>query len=102
MNTHVILMAMVINADTRDEAAAFAADSMPLGTFGAITAESWWQAEDDRIDGGDCMSAIFVNPGGAAKAARILMDAGLSGPEGYDTLLASRGVADDEWDGSPI
>ena len=39
---------------------------------------SWWVAEDERYDGSDCDSAVFVNPGDAPAASRILAAHGLT------------------------
>jgi hypothetical protein len=41
--------------------------------------DSWWEAEDDRIDGSDNDSAVFVTAGAQRKAFALLKEAGLTG-----------------------
>lgn len=43
-----------------------------------VTLDSWWVANDERFDGSDCDSAVFVKPGNQAAARRLLRQAGLS------------------------
>jgi len=47
------------------------------GHFGQV--ESWWVAEDERHDGSDNDSAVFVTKGSQRSAFRLLHEAGLSG-----------------------
>lgn len=47
-----------------------------LKTAGQV--ECWWVAEDDRDDGSDNDSAIFVTPGAAQVAYEVLHKAGLT------------------------
>lgn len=42
------------------------------------TLECWWLAEDDRIDGSDNDSAVFVHPGAQKAAFDLLYAAGLT------------------------
>lgn len=53
MSEHVILVAVNIAAPTRQEAVS------SLGSFLSGVPE-WWVAEDDRTDGSDNDSAVFV------------------------------------------
>lgn len=41
-------------------------------------AACWWIAEDERHDGSDNDSAVFVTPGLQAAASRLLVGAGLT------------------------
>ena len=38
--------------------------------------DSWWMAEDDRLDGNDCDSAVFVPQGETLAAIEFLAQAG--------------------------
>jgi hypothetical protein len=40
--------------------------------------ECWWVAEDDRRDGSDNDSAVFVNPGAQHAASFLLHEEGLT------------------------
>lgn len=79
---HVILVAVQVSCGTEDnsrtQAMAQVMEALkevgPLGPNNIYGIESWWIAEDDRIDGSDCDSAVFVNPGGQNQASRVLHD----------------------------
>lgn len=83
---HTILVAMQIHASDRADAHEVAQVLMPRpGTrlqnapfpdTGYI--EAWWVAEDDRRDGSDNDSAVFVAPGFQQRASRVLFAAGLT------------------------
>jgi hypothetical protein len=81
MSTHVVLMAISVKAATRKEALTEVAGMMPRH-FGearnGVTLECWWQAEDDRIDGSDNDSAVFVHPGATERAFEALHLRGLT------------------------
>jgi hypothetical protein len=47
--------------------------------------ESYWIAEDDRIDGSDCESAVFCKPGEQGQAMVVLSEHGLTGEPDYTT-----------------
>lgn len=49
-----------------------------LGEGHDRTEISWWVAEDDRSDGSDCDSAVFVEPGNQAIASLLLHAARLT------------------------
>jgi hypothetical protein len=50
---------------------------LPRPMEGAV--ESWWQADEDRIDGSDNDSAVFVRPGYGRAASTLLFEAGMTG-----------------------
>jgi hypothetical protein len=75
MSEHVILVALTIEAPSREEAHELAQVNLPRPNK-SVT--SWWIAEDDRRDGSDCDSAVFVTPGTQARASRRLYMAGLT------------------------
>lgn len=84
MSEHVILVAMSIEAPNRHAAHLAlhrllpeAGDSTPMGEV-----ESWWVAEDDRLDRSDCDSAVFVSPTNQERARDLLIAAGLHEPGG--------------------
>lgn len=55
LREHVILVACVVEADTRDAAQDVVMALLPFN--------EWWIAEDDRRDGSDNDSAVFVPQG---------------------------------------
>lgn len=66
MPEHVLIFAVVVNADSREEAMEYAYDRMPdprTESDAAPYIDSWWHADDDRRDRSDCDSAVFVKPG---------------------------------------
>lgn len=89
MDEHVILVAFTVFGDTRETAEAALTQAIdiyhlqervtvvdPDGNYPAV--DSWWVAEDDRNDGSDNDSAVFVTPGNKAAAASLLLAEGLS------------------------
>lgn len=76
MPEHTILVAFTMEADTREQAHQKLLWLLPVNTPPGI--ESWWVAEDDRTDGSDCDSAVFVTPGAQALASEALHKMGLS------------------------
>ena len=79
---HVILVAFQMKDDggTRADAEADLTKALQsvLTSHGG-PAECWWVAEDDRHDGSDNDSAVFVYPGTQERAAGILVGFGLTG-----------------------
>lgn len=73
--THVRLVAFEVHGDTIAEADA-ALQSKLHGILKmndpASAIECWWVAEDDRTDGSDNDSAVFVPPGTQAAITRHL------------------------------
>lgn len=67
---HVILVAFQVKAVDRAEAQNLLMEQLPRPSMNDI--ECWWVAEDDRIDGSDCDSAVFVKPGAQAIAVDLL------------------------------
>lgn len=77
MNEHVILVAFTIAAADRVNAHAYLEAELsriPLGHNPHVDAhvESWWVAEDDRQDGSDNDSAVFVPMGMQHLANRVV------------------------------
>lgn len=72
MAEHTVLVAFTVDAATRQAAQHHLleqladADLVTYGTTAGIT--SWWEAEDDRADGSDNDSAVFVRPGLQSRA----------------------------------
>jgi hypothetical protein len=75
MNEHVILVAFVVEADDRETAHAWLLEALPRPSE-ETHVESWWVAEDDRTDGSDNDSAVFVKPGTQGTAFEVLMASG--------------------------
>jgi len=60
---HIVIVAFSIYADTHEQAQHVITDQIPYQELimlsdGAIT--SWWVAHDNRIDGSDNSSAVFI------------------------------------------
>jgi hypothetical protein len=74
--SRVVLVAFEIeDVGSHTDAQDLLIDALPAAG-GAI--ESWWIAEDIRVDGSDCDSAVFVNRGRQHEAFLALRAAGLS------------------------
>lgn len=70
---HVILVAFTIEADSYRRAQHVLMPGLQLFLSSHDgPAESWWIAEDERYDGSDNDSAVFVTPGAQAAASRAL------------------------------
>ena len=73
---HVILVAIQVTSPNRHSAMARIMEALPrvgnLGSNNPHGIECWWVAEDDRTDGSDCDSAVFVHPGAQAIAVDLL------------------------------
>lgn len=77
-SSHVILVAFHVDASATD--AKFSRAQAMEHMYSAIAHDeysgpgelSYWIAEDDRIDGSDCDSAVFCNPGNQEQASRVL------------------------------
>ncbi len=84
MQEHVILLAVVVAAPTRKDAEEYLhtrPSLAPDGWSGAETTpviDSWWVAEDERYDGSDNDSAVFVIPGTQRESVSVLKRAGLA------------------------
>lgn len=84
--THVFLVAVAIEGDmTREQAETSLHHALPrpnahypspAGTL--ATVECWWVAEDDRRDGSDNDSAVFVTPGNQQVAYDVLHTCGMT------------------------
>lgn len=74
---HTILVAFTVYGDDRKEAQESLLEQLPKVTDDDTRdITSWWIAEDDRIEGSDNDSAVFVDPGSQAKASRALRHMG--------------------------
>jgi threonine aldolase len=116
MDEHVILVAIQVRADNRTAAMAQIMESLkthgPHGDDNVYGIECWWLAEDDRTDGSDCDSAVFVNPGGQAQASRVLHNTIARDPHTWDHhepiqhLTSKCNIVDrkvnDQFDGGPV
>ncbi len=84
MNEHVILLAVVVAAPSRKEAEEYLhtrPSLAPEGWSGEQTTpviDSWWVAEDERYDGSDNDSAVFVVPGTQRQSRSVLLREGLA------------------------
>lgn len=84
MSEHVILVALDVVAPDRPIAHRTVTTQLqrvPLGA-GPFQADayvdSWWVAEDDRTDGSDNDSAVFVPMGSQPAASRLLHETGVT------------------------
>lgn len=76
--SHVILVAF----DVDEEKATDAHEAVMWLLKDAVGKEKitqWWIAEDDRFDGSDNDSAVFVNKGATSAAYKVLEVFGLTG-----------------------
>jgi len=70
---HTILVAFTVYAANREDAQRRLMRLLPRPSRDGIgTLDSWWIAEDDRIDGSDNDSAVFVPMGSQQAAVRSL------------------------------
>lgn len=61
---HTILVAFAVNGETRDDAMRTLGNWLPAPwRDGHRQVDCWWIAEDDRTDGSDNDSAVFVPMG---------------------------------------
>lgn len=92
--THTFLVAIEVEADddlTRADAERYLHGRLPdRGGITPLTVASWWIAEDDRLDGSDNDSAIFVPKGEASLSEMerelLLMDFDAYGSELIDRV----------------
>lgn len=73
-NEHTFLVAFSVYGETREEAELALHGELLEHPVSATDSpiESWWVAEDDRRDGSDRDSAVFVAKGGQANASRLM------------------------------
>jgi hypothetical protein len=70
---HTILVAFAVNGTTREEAEQTLMGRLPNPESDCHeTIDCWWIAEDDRIDGSDNDSAVFVPKGTQAQWQRAV------------------------------
>jgi hypothetical protein len=100
MNEHVFLVGIVVNDANdggRTETEHDLISSLQTILHSRNTdhnVDSWWIAEDDRHDGSDLDSAVFVKVGEQVAARDALRDLGLSHP--LSTFDPSLPLSDDE------
>lgn len=70
--THVILVAFEVEGTDWHDAQMNLIDTLPKPSA-THSVECWWIAEDERYDGSDCDSAVFV-PMGMQKPTTKLID----------------------------
>lgn len=73
MKAHTVLVAFAVNADNFEQAQRQLMTRLPdPETDGHSVIDSWWIAEDNRIDSSDNDSAVFVPMGAQPSAERFL------------------------------
>lgn len=77
MSTYVILVAVEVSGSDREHAHQRVQAAMPRPAEGSGI-HSWWVAEDDRTDGSDSDSAVFVHKGGQIEGSGLLYAEGLT------------------------
>lgn len=110
MTDHVLLMAFHVTAEDSDPRPftnqRAQENLLPFLTRpgqylrdAGVQLDSWWVAEDDRIDGSDNDSAVFVSPGAQREATALLHKAGLS-PDCnlWDEERVVRGQFEADWE----
>ena len=71
--SHIVLVAFEVPGDTTQEAQATLLPQLqPVLASKGGPVECWWVADDERYDGSDNDSAVFVRPGAQAVASRLL------------------------------
>lgn len=70
--THVIMVAFEVDADTMANAQTTLMDWLPAPSQTDGDIDCWWIAEDERYDGSDCDSAVFVPMGMQAPTTRLI------------------------------
>lgn len=83
MSEHVILVAFHVTGPDREAAERALLANLPRPGvlnpyFDSTRLEEWWVAEDDRRDGSDNDSAVFVSPGNQQRAFEVLHAEGLT------------------------
>lgn len=77
MSEQVILIAVQVEADTREAAGNFVHDMLETREDHPNWI-AYWTAEDDRVETSDCDSAVFVKPGYQSAASQLLNEHGLT------------------------
>jgi len=88
---HVVLVAVTVRASGRRAAQGQVRETLDAARH-AGQVDSWWVAEDDRQDGSDTDSAVFVRPGVQRQARAVLAQVGgltEEVPEGTDPLAGT-------------
>lgn len=90
---HVILVAFSVPATSRRAAQKTLVRALPRTDEGHI--DSWWIAEDDRIDGSDNDSAVFVPAGQQYNVSRSLFINGMT--EHYNMVERPDSIFEARW-----
>ena len=77
-DAHTVLVAVSVFADTPAEAERKVMGLLPYPVADENSLDCWWIADDNRTDGSDCDSAVFVTPGMQAAASRLLFEEGMT------------------------
>lgn len=89
MSEHTFLVAVTIEGNDREHAEARLQTIMPIiDEHGDGVPVEWWVAEDDRRDGSDCSSAVFVTAGRQVEAREALNRHDLLGEPDYGRFKA--------------
>lgn len=76
---HTVLVAFSVYGDNHKDATEVLASELAyVNLVDDAPVTEWWIAEDDRSDGSDNDSAVFVTPGRQNEASRILAKHGLT------------------------
>ena len=82
----VLMVAFDVSGDNAEQVHTWLQNQMPecgehasgyIRGGSPINLDSWWVANDDRFDGSDCDSAVFVTQGNQEAARVLLREAGL-------------------------
>lgn len=76
MSQHTFLVAITVNGPDREKAQTDMMEVLPDTSTDLI--DCWWIAEDDRLDGSDNDSAVWVTPGGQHQGWMLMKISGLS------------------------
>lgn len=79
MGHQVRLVGFIVDADTPQKADEILKRALPEIRDTVEPIDGWWIAEDDRTDGSDNDSAVFVFVGSQEDSYRLLLANGLSG-----------------------
>lgn len=76
---HIITVGFSVRGQSREDAHRNLHRVLPVPTE-SPDLEQWWVAEDDRLDGSDNDSAVYIPMGSQAAVSRLLAAAGLTPP----------------------
>lgn len=75
----VLMVAFDLSGNNAQEVHEWLHAQLPAGdeSYGDIHLDAWWVANDERFDGSDCDSAVFVTKGNQKAARKLLRAHGL-------------------------